>query len=317
MFIFTGNLFNFDLVDMKTIIVTGANSGLGLWTCKYLLDLDYKVIMACRNILKAKDAIAGFPEFDKNKNYSIEELDLADFDSIREFVYGLPENEPIYGLDCNAGLSYKGAFRYTKNGIEETFGTNYLGHFLLSNLLLEKYNLERIVFISSGLHDPKNKSPFAPAIFREIHDFAYPAVDAESTLEKQCEEFYANSKLCMLLFAYELDRRLQKKNSSKTTLINALNPGLMLTTNLGRTHKFGENIYRNVLDFVFKIIGISDNPKTSARDVVMLFHEVRTSGAYYDKGKPIRSSIDSYDKEKAKLLWEGSELLIGTKFLSI
>jgi NAD(P)-dependent dehydrogenase (short-subunit alcohol dehydrogenase family) len=302
---------------MKTVIVTGANSGLGFWTSKYLLDLDYKVIMACRNTVKAQEVIDNSSEFNNKKNYSIKTLDLADFDSIRSFVQGLSEHENIWGLDCNAGLSYNGAFRYTKNGIEETFGTNYLGHFLLTNLLLEKFKLERIVFISSGLHDPKNKSPFASAVFREISELAYPKVNADSNLKKQCEEFYANSKLVMLLFAYELERRLKRKSSSYKTLINAINPGLMLTTNLGRTNRFGENLYRRFLDLLFKIIGISDNPKDSAREVVKLIHDVSTSGKYYEKGKPVPSSVESYDSEKAIRLWEGSEAIIGSKFLSI
>ena len=301
---------------MKTVIVTGANSGLGLWTSKYLLDLDYRVIMACRNKEKARKSIEGIPEFSNKKNFIIETLDLSDFDSIRSFVQGITEKENIWGLDCNAGLSYTGVFRYTKNGIEETFGTNYLGHFLLTNLLIEKFKPERIVFISSGLHDPKNKSPFAPAVFREINDLAFPKVNPQSTLKKQCEEFYANSKLCMLLFAYELDRRLKRKSLSYSTLINAINPGLMLTTNLARTHKFGENLYRSSLDLLFKIIGLSDNPKGSAREVVRLIHDVTTSGEYYEKGKPVPSSVDSYDSEKAIRLWEGSEAIVGLKFLS-
>jgi NAD(P)-dependent dehydrogenase (short-subunit alcohol dehydrogenase family) len=301
---------------MKTVIVTGANSGLGLWTSKHLLDLDYTVIMACRNPEKAQKAIESFPEFDQTKNYSIKTLDLSDFDSIRNFAQELPEDENIYGLDCNAGLSYKGVFRYTKNAIEETFGTNYLGHFLLTNLLLEKFKLEKIVFISSGLHDPKNKSPFAPAVFREINDLAYPKINPETTLKKQCEEFYANSKLCMVLFAYELDRRLKDKIWSYKTCINAINPGLMLTTNLGRTHTFGENLYRRLLDLLFKIIGISDNPKDSAKEVVKLIHDIKTSGEYYENGKAVPSSVDSYDCEKATRLWEGSETIIGSKFLN-
>jgi NAD(P)-dependent dehydrogenase (short-subunit alcohol dehydrogenase family) len=280
------------------------------------LDLDYNVIMACRNITKAQKSIDSFLDFKDKKNYVIKTLDLGDFCSIRSFVQGLSENENIWGLDCNAGLSYTGPFRYTKDGIEETFGTNYLGHFLLTNLLIEKFKLKRIVFISSGLHDPKNKSPFAPAVFREINELAYPKVNPDSSLKKKCEEFYGTSKLCMLLFAYELDRRLKHKSSSNETLINALNPGLMLTTNLGRTHKFGENIYRRTLDLIFKIIGISDHPRSSARDVVKLIDDISTSGEYYEKGKPVSSSIDSYDKEKAIQLWEGSEVIIGSKFLS-
>ncbi|MBK9981000.1 MAG: SDR family NAD(P)-dependent oxidoreductase [Saprospiraceae bacterium] len=301
---------------MKNVIVTGANSGLGLWTTKYLLDLDYSVVMACRNIEKTQKAIDEFPEFDKNKEFIIRKLDLADFESIRNFVDGLEDFETIYALDCNAGISYEGPFRFTKNGIEETFGTNYLGHFLLTNLLLEKYTLERIVMISSELHNPKNKSPFAKAVFKPVPELAYPKVDENTTLQKQTQSFYATSKLCDILFTYELDRRFKAKGLPIKTLVNAINPGLMLTTNLGRKHTSGENLYRKFLDIIFKIIGLSDNPRASAKSVVRLIDAITTSGLYYDKDKLAQSSADSYDEQKAKALWEGSEAIIGSKFLT-
>jgi NAD(P)-dependent dehydrogenase (short-subunit alcohol dehydrogenase family) len=301
---------------MKTVIVTGANSGLGLWTTKFLLDLDYRVIMACRSIEKAQKAIHAFPEFDQSKDFVIKELDLCDFDSIRNFVAGLTEYKEIYGLDCNAGISYEGPFRYAKNGIEETFAANYLGHFLLTNLLLEKFDLQRIVIVSSELHNPQNKSPFAKAAFKPVHEMAYPEIDPNSTLQKQSQSFYATSKLCVLLFAYELDRRLKKKNRPNHTLVNTMNPGLMLMTNLGRKHKLGEHLYRYLLDLIFKVIGLSDNPQCSAKAVVRLIDQVSTSGQYYDKDQLVRSSEDSYDPQKATMLWEGSETLIGARFLS-
>ncbi|MBC7382668.1 MAG: SDR family NAD(P)-dependent oxidoreductase [Bacteroidia bacterium] len=301
---------------MKTNFVTGANSGLGLWTSKCLLDLNYTVIMACRNIEKAQKSIDSFLKFKIKKNYVVKILDLGNFDSIRSFVKGISKHENIWRLNCNAGLSYTETFRNTKNGMEKIFGTNYIGHLLLKNLLLERFKLKRIVFIASSLHDPKNKSPFAPAVFREINELAYPKENPDSTLKKQCEEFYATSKLCMLLFAYKLNRRLKHKNLSYKTFINAINSGLMLTTNLGRTHKFGENLYRSLLDFIFKIIGFSNNPKSSGRSVVKLTNAVTTSGKYYEKGRPVPSPIDSYDRVKAIRLWEGSEAIIGSKFLS-
>ena len=214
---------------MKTVIVTGANSGLGLWTTKHLLDLGYKVIMACRSIEKAQNAVADFKAFDRSKPYEFVQLDLGDLDNIRHFVEKLNVEEPLFGLDCNAGLSYEGPFRYTKNGIEETFGTNYLGHFLLTNLLLQKFKLQRVVLISSELHNPDNKSPFAKAAFQAVEKMAHPTVDPQSTLEKQTQSFYATSKLCDVLFAYELDRRLRQTGNTDT-LVNAMNPGLMLTT---------------------------------------------------------------------------------------
>lgn len=301
---------------MKSVIVTGANSGLGLWTTKHLLDLGYRVIMACRDIEKTQKAINKFPEFDKSKAFIIKKLDLADFESIRKFVENLSDIQDIYALDCNAGISYEGKFRYTKNGIEETFGTNHLGHFLLTNLLLEKYNLQKIVVVSSELHNPENKSPFAKAVFKPVNELAYPKVDPNSTLQSQTQSFYATSKLCNLLFVYELDRRLKRTGLPNRAMVNAMNPGLMLTTNLGRKYNPGENLYRKLLDFIFKIIGLGDNPNDSAKAVVRLIDNVETSGKYYDKNNPVESSPDSYDEQKAKILWEGSETIIGSKFLT-
>jgi NAD(P)-dependent dehydrogenase (short-subunit alcohol dehydrogenase family) len=299
---------------MKTVIVTGANSGLGLWTSKYLLDHDYKVIMACRDLEKTKKAIQHFPLFDQTKTHELKRLDLADYDSIKHFVSELNSNEPVYGLICNAGISYEGPFRYTKNGIEETFGTNYLGHFLLTNLLLEKFKPQRIIFVSSELHNPKNKSPFAKAKFSSVENMAHPTIDPSSSLSKQTQSFYATSKLCMILFAHELERRLFKKEPTYQPFIGSINPGLMLGTNLGRTHKPGENIYRKVLDLVFKLIGLSDNPEQSGKSVFYLIHQSNLRAGYYDTDKKISSSEDSYDENKAKILWEGSEKLLGLSF---
>ena len=301
---------------MKTIIVTGANSGLGLWTTKHLLDLDYTVIMACRNIDKTKKAIAEFPEFDKNKHFIIKEIDLSDFVSIRNFVDDLNDFKEIYGLDCNAGITYAGQFRYAKNGIEETFATNCLGHFLLTNLLLEKFNLERIVIVSSALHDPKIKAPFTKDVFRNINELAYPQINPNLTFTKQAQEFYTTSKLCNILFGYELNRRLKSKNLSRTTLINSINPGFMPDTNLGRSNKSFERITRIFLKFIGTIFGFVDFPQVSAKAVVALFQQNSISGKYFDKFKEIPSSDDSYNTEFAKSLWKGSETLVGSKFLN-
>jgi NAD(P)-dependent dehydrogenase (short-subunit alcohol dehydrogenase family) len=230
-------------------------------------------------------------------------------------VENLKEFDEINGIVCNAGISYEGNFRYTKNGIEETFGTNYLGHFLLTNLLLEKYQLERIVLISSELHNPANKSPFAKAQFKPVMELAHPKIDKSTSLEKQTQSFYATSKLCMILFGYELHRRLSAKGLANRTLVNSINPGLMLSTNLGRKYKIGEKLYRKTLDFFFKIIGLSDNPKSSAKAVAYLVNGTTTSGKYFHKNKRIKSSKDSYDLQKALQLWEGSEVLVGETFL--
>lgn len=77
--------------------------------------------MACRDIEKSQNVIKSFSLFDKNKSYILKLLNLADFESIQNFVKDLSDIKDIYALVCNAGISYEGPFRYTKNGIEETF----------------------------------------------------------------------------------------------------------------------------------------------------------------------------------------------------
>jgi NAD(P)-dependent dehydrogenase (short-subunit alcohol dehydrogenase family) len=291
---------------MKTIIITGANSGLGLWTTKYLLDLNYRVIMACRNIEKTELAINAFPEFDKTKNYTIHQLDLGDFQSIENFVVSLSETEDIYGLDCNAGFIYQTDFRYTKTGIEETFAVNHLGHFYLTNLLLEKFSIPKIVIISSEGHDPRIKAPIAKAVYRPVSEMAYPKKDSRS-LQDQTQEFYSNSKLCNVFFAYELAKKLKGKS-----LVNAYNPGFMPTTNFGRTGTFSNLIFSKVMTVLGTVFGFTTTAKKSAKYVVRLLNEESQTGKYFENDKSVESSKDSYDEAKAKKLWKDSDALINS-----
>ncbi len=292
----------------KTIIITGANGSLGLWTAKYLLDKDYHVIMACRNIEKAKLDIQNFKHLDGHTNYTLLRLDLSDFENVKYFVSDLSNTE-IYGLVCNAGITYTGQIRYSKQGVEEIFCVNYLGHFLLANLLLQKFELTRILFISSALHDPAIKSPFASAKFKLVKEMAFP--DKVTVTEKSFQEFYATAKLCEILFAYELDRRLNKSENTKRYFINAFNPGLMALTNFGRNKNNAlEKSVRYLLHFIGNLFGFATSAKVSGRYAANHLTEANESGKYFDKSKAIHSSNDSYDLNKAKLLWEGSEEIV-------
>jgi NAD(P)-dependent dehydrogenase (short-subunit alcohol dehydrogenase family) len=290
----------------KSIIITGANGSLGLWTAKYLLDKGYHIILACRNIEKAKQDIQNFRHIANHTKYTLQQLDLSDFESIKIFVEDL-NNAEIYGLVCNAGMSYSGQVRFSKQGIEETFCSNYLGHFLLTNLLLAKMKIERILFISSALHDPAIKSPFAPAVFKSVKEMAYP--NTEKLTEKSFQEFYATAKLCEILFSYELDRRLNVEK--KNYYINTFNPGLMALTNFGRTqNSFIEKLSRYLLHFSGRLFGFSTTAKVSGKYAATHLTETYESGKYFDKEKAISSSKDSYNVEKARILWnESNEIL--------
>ena len=152
----------------RTVIITGANSGVGFSATKQLAATnDWKIIMACRDLIKANKAKEQISV--GKENLEIMELDLADLKSIAKFKQNLGD-EPVDCLVCNAGVqeSTSGlggkeadavALR-TKQGFELTVGTNHIGHFALLKLL--RGNVERsrtggrIVIVSSGVHDPQS-----------------------------------------------------------------------------------------------------------------------------------------------------------------
>ena len=125
----------------KTAIVTGASSGLGLYTAKALVERgDYFVVMACRNVAKGQEKAKelGFPA-DK---YEVMELELGDLANVRSFVKKFRSKKyakQLQSLVCNAAIYYPNAVTptFTKDGFEETVGVTHLGHFLLANLMLK------------------------------------------------------------------------------------------------------------------------------------------------------------------------------------
>ena len=139
-----------------TVVITGASSGLGLATAKALATQgDWDVIMACRDFLKAERAAkrSGIPK----ENYSIIHLDLASLDSVRQFVDNFRRSgQPLDVLVCNAAVYLPTAKEptFTAEGFELSVGTNHLGHFLLSRLLLDDlkksdYPSKRLIIVGS------------------------------------------------------------------------------------------------------------------------------------------------------------------------
>ncbi|RPA60088.1 SDR family NAD(P)-dependent oxidoreductase [Gordonia oryzae] len=126
----------------RTFIVTGANSGLGAETTKALVDAGAEVIMACRNIAKADDVARGLGD-----RVRVAALDLADLASVRAFADGIGSADVLIN---NAGVMAL-PLRRTADGFEMQMGTNHLGHFALTGLLLPKIS-DRVVTLSSGLH---------------------------------------------------------------------------------------------------------------------------------------------------------------------
>jgi NAD(P)-dependent dehydrogenase (short-subunit alcohol dehydrogenase family) len=194
-----------DIPDMtgKTAIVTGASSGIGQATARALAAHGARVVFAVRNTEKGKAAAAA-----AHGGTEVRELDLASLDSIRAFAAGW--DGPVDLLINNAGVSQPSLSR-TVDGFEAKFGTNHLGHFALTNLLLEHIT-GRVVTVAS------QAERFASLDFGDLNWERRPYAPSRA---------YNDSKLANLLFTAELQRRLTAAGSR--VLANAAHPGLVAT----------------------------------------------------------------------------------------
>ena len=287
---------------LKTIVITGANSGLGLTCAKNIASTspDYQVVIACRNKEKAEQAKLELTTETKNENIIAMELDVASLESVRKFVASIQslhqssQLASIYGLICNAGIIGTQA-GLTCDGHDMVFGTNHLGHFLLSMLLLPYMEPEgRIIMVSSDMHNPPG-------------GIEWPGIESVMHPSESINR-YSLSKLCNLYFTYELAHRLKQVGS--TTTVNAFNPGLMTATGFfSDKTMFTDEFLHSVSDR----IGSRDG---SARALARMMTEPGYHGvtaAYIDRGETVKSSPLSYNKENALELWNASAELVTVK----
>lgn len=287
---------------MQTVLLTGANSGLGLETARQLSRQDYRVILACRNLEKAEQTRSRLLVEYPPANLQSLALDLSSLSSVQAAVAQL--ETPPDTLICNAGLSYNGPTRYTAEGVELTFGVNHLGHFALTTGLLHKFprQLKKVLVVASEVHNPTKKGPFPPPQFSSIQELMYPA-DSPSGEQKGSLR-YVHSKLCNLFFTYELHRRWQEPGFC----VKAFNPGFIPTTGLGREAKgFTRFMMRHILPHMGLFIKGIRTVEQSASDLIAVCFEQAQCGLYFDGREAIASSDLSYDRELAHELWEESE----------
>ena len=199
------------------MIVTGANSGLGLVTARELARVGAKTILAVRNVAKGDAAAAGM-----TGDVEVRKLDLQDLSSVHEFAAGV---DSVDVLINNAGIMAV-PYALTVDGFESQIGTNHLGHFALTNLLLAKIT-DRVVTVSSQLHLLGYIS-LKDLNWKSRPYFAWPA--------------YGQSKLANLLFTSELQRRLDVAGSRLKA--HAAHPGYSATNLQGNTgSRFGTRIW--------------------------------------------------------------------------
>lgn len=293
----------------KTAIITGASAGLGLQCARALLASDptWHVVFAVRDVARGALAVeqAGHPA-----RCTVLKMDLASLMSVHAFAddfrgRGLP---PLHAIVCNAGVQVVSGTEHTAEGVEMTFGVNHLGHFaLVRDLLADLAHPARIVVVASGTHDPAKTTGMPAPRYTKAADLAHPADDEPVDGRRR----YTTSKLCNVLYAYELDRRLGCGANGVT--VNAFDPGLMPGSGLARDYSV---IGRWVWRYVFPLLRVLPNvnsTRSSGAHLAALVWEPRfddVTGTYFEGTRPIASSADSYDREKALDLWETSEHLL-------
>ena len=272
----------------KTIIVTGASSGIGLEAAKVLADKGARVVAAVRNVNKAKLVLPSSIE--------IKELNLADLSSVTKFAREIDFDFDV--LLNNAGVMAIPLAR-TAQGFEMQIGTNHLGHFALTGLLLEQIK-EKVVTVSSIVHRV-GKINF-DNFNSEIKYGKWPA--------------YSQSKLANLLFTSELSRRLKAANRRTKAL--AVHPGYA-DTNLQANSSRGEkSLSMKIANKIF-----AQSAQQGAWPSLFAITQdlpsdtfIGPDGLFQAKGNPKRVSRAkvAQDLEVAKKLWELSESLTGIKY---
>lgn len=302
------------MAPTKTFIVTGGNSGLGFECASALANNPgVLVVIACRDVQLGEEAVRRMGS--ATGNVVVLPLDLARQESIRAFVeaYRKRQFPPLGGIVCNAGGQNVGAPTKTKEGYETTFAVNHLGHYLLTRLLLPDLSSGGLItFVSSGTHDPKQKTgmpePHYTTAEAVAHDFEGSSLAGRRR--------YTTSKLCNLYCTYEYARRLAASPDPRlqSLRVNALDPGLMPATSLARTYPAPLRfVSRYVLPALSLFVSNIHSPATSGRRLALLASgdEGSTTGSYFSDGKKVRSSDQSYDTQKALDLWDESAAMSG------
>jgi light-dependent protochlorophyllide reductase len=294
----------------RTAIITGASSGLGLECARALLRSDpcWHVVLAVRDGGRGAEAVTQLGE---PRRCTVMQMDLASLASVRAFVGNVRAESlpPLHAIVCNAGVQVVSGTEWTADGVEMTFGVNHLGHFaLVQGLLEELAHPARIVVVSSGTHDPSKHTGMPHPDYTSAADLAQPRADQSGNDGRRR---YTTSKLCNVLFTYELDRRLG--HGREGVAVNAFDPGLMPGSGLARDYPPLQRLaWRYLLPALRMLPGVRGTG-TSGRFLAALASDARfdgITGEYFAGPRPIRSSADSYDPDKALDLWETSERML-------
>ncbi|MGV0793963.1 SDR family NAD(P)-dependent oxidoreductase [Mycolicibacterium sp. XJ1819] len=286
----------------RTAVITGANTGLGYETAKELAAKGAHVVLAVRNVDKGKDAIERITAAVPGAGVAIQELDLGSLESVREAAAALRSDyQTIDLLINNAGVMMPPKST-TKDGFELQFGTNHLGHFALTGLLLDRLLAvpgSRVVTVSSSGHRASRRG----IRFDDLHwERGYRRVVS-----------YGQSKLANLMFTYELQRRL----TGTTTIAAAAHPG-------GSNTELARNLPVAVRLAMSALAPMMQGPAMGALPTLRAATDPGVLGGQYfgpdgfgeQRGHPklVESIPASHDFAAQQRLWAVSEELTGVTF---
>jgi len=275
----------------RTFVVTGANSGIGLAAARALAASGARVVLAVRDTAKGEAAATGL-----SGDAEVRALDLADLASVRAFTEGLDGNIDV--LVNNAGVMAT-PHRTTADGFELQLGTNHLGHFALTGLLLPRIQ-DRVVTISSSGH--------------RIGRINFDDLQSERSYHRW--PAYGQSKLANLLFMYQLQRLLDAAGSSVRSV--ASHPGYAATNLQSHT----ESTQDRIMALGNRILAQSDEqgawPTLYAATTPDLpgGSYVGPDGFLEQRGNPkvVGSSAAARNEDTAQRLWEVSQELTGVRY---
>jgi len=274
----------------KICMVTGANSGIGKATALALAQMGATVVMVCRDRARGEEARSEITMKSRNNAVDLLQADLSSQQSIRQLVGNFQHHYThLHVLINNAGAAFPGRRRETVDGLEMTFAVNYLAPFLLTNLLLDLLTASapaRIVNVSSAAHKSGSiqlDDLQAEKLYRPLRT-------------------YPQAKLAVVLFTYELARRLQGTGVTA----NCLHPGFVATN-------FAQSDGEPAVRLLVKLIGsFGTSPEKGAKTSIYLASSPDVegvTGTYFVKSIPKRSAAISYDESLQRQLWEQSAKL--------
>jgi NAD(P)-dependent dehydrogenase (short-subunit alcohol dehydrogenase family) len=279
-------------MQRKTVVVTGATSGIGAVTARDLAQMGAHVIVVSRNPKRCKDTVKAIRWETGNEEVEYLLADLSSQAEVRRVAEEILQRDPSLDVLVNNVGAFFLTRRESIDGIEMTLALNHLSNFLLTNLLLDR------IKATAGEHGEARIVNVASAAHRGAH---IHFDDLQFRRGYNGMAAYGQSKLANILFTYELARQLE----GTAVTVNALHPGFV-ASNFAKNNGL-------LVKLAMNLAGLFGNsPEKGARTSVYLASspEVRgVSGKYFVKKKAVSSSPESYNKQTAERLWQMSEAL--------